>query len=85
MSPQFAKEPLKEIPRDQQQRGNGIFEKSICASKKLNAAGNGITLPLNLVYNPLGAKLLGPQTELDAGYKKRFTQEFGLYSTSFTF
>src|SRR5437660_498541 len=33
------------------QRGNGVFEKSILALKKLNAAGYGARLPLNLVYN----------------------------------
>src|SRR6266404_5699763 len=34
------------------QRGNGVFEKSISALRKLNAVGYGARLPLNLVYNP---------------------------------
>src|SRR3982751_1117821 len=51
------------------QRGNGVFEKSISALRKLNAVGYGRTLPLHLVYNPLGAQLPGPQQELEADYK----------------
>src|SRR5689334_15036362 len=39
------------------QRGHGVFEKSISALRKLNAVGYGRTLALNLVYNPIGAKL----------------------------
>lgn len=61
-----------------QQRGNGAFEKSISALKKLNAVGYGKTLPLNLVYNPLGAKLPGPQAELEADYKEVLLREFGI-------
>jgi radical SAM/Cys-rich protein len=60
------------------QRGNGVFDKSISALKKLNAAGYGTTLPLHLVYNPLGAKLPGPQDELEADYKDALHREFGI-------
>ncbi|MEO7298098.1 MAG: arsenosugar biosynthesis radical SAM (seleno)protein ArsS [Verrucomicrobiota bacterium] len=60
------------------QRGDGVFEKSISALKKLNAAGYGKMLPLNLVYNPLGANLPGPQAELEADYKKVLRDEFGI-------
>jgi radical SAM/Cys-rich protein len=60
------------------QRGNGVFEKSISALKKLNAAGYGATLPLNLVYNPLGATLPGPQAELEADYKEVLRREHGI-------
>jgi uncharacterized radical SAM superfamily Fe-S cluster-containing enzyme len=52
------------------QRGDGVFEKSIHALRKLNAVGYGSRLPLNLVYNPLGAKLPPPQVELEADYKR---------------
>lgn len=60
------------------QRGDGVFEKSISALKKLNAVGYGKTLPLNLVYNPLGANLPGPQAELEADYKAALQREFGI-------
>jgi radical SAM/Cys-rich protein len=61
-----------------QQRGNGVFDKSIAALRKLNAAGYGTRLPLHLVYNPLGAKLPGPQAELEADYKEALRREFGI-------
>src|SRR5688500_14494974 len=60
------------------QRGHGVFEKSISALRKLNAVGYGTSLPLNLVYNPLGAKLPGPQQELEADYKDGLGREFGI-------
>jgi radical SAM/Cys-rich protein len=60
------------------QRGNGVFDKSIAALKKLNAAGYGTCLPLNLVYNPLGATLPGPQAELQADYKDVLGRDFGI-------
>ena len=60
------------------QRGNGVFEKSISALRKLNAVGYGTELPLNLVYNPLGATLPGPQQELEADYKEALGREFGV-------
>ena len=59
------------------QRGNGVFDKSISALQKLNRAGYGTRLPLNLVYNPLGPKLPGPQEELEADYKEVLRREFG--------
>jgi len=60
------------------QRGDGVFEKSISALKKLNAAGYGTKLPLNLVFNPLGPKLPGSQAELEADYKEALQREFGI-------
>jgi len=61
-----------------QQRGHGVFDKSIAALKKLNALGYGTKHPLHLVYNPLGAKLPGPQAELEADYKEALQREFGI-------
>lgn len=63
------------------QRGDGVFEKSISALKKLNAAGYGSRLPLNLVYNPLGPRLPGPQAELEADYKTELRNRFGIEFT----
>jgi len=60
------------------QRGNGVFEKSISALRKLNAVGYGRRLPLNLVYNPVGPKLPGPQAELEADYKEVLGREYGI-------
>jgi len=60
------------------QRGNGVFQKSISALRKLNAVGYGTTLALNLVYNPLGPTLPGPQAELEADYKEALQRDFGI-------
>lgn len=63
------------------QRGNGVFQKSIRALKKLNACGYGTSLPLTLVYNPLGAKLPPDQAELEADYKVELKQRYGIVFT----
>src|ERR1051325_8857373 len=62
------------------QRGEGVFEGSIKALQLLNSLGYGIAadLPLHLVYNPVGAFLPGPQTELEADYKRELKQHFGI-------
>jgi len=63
-----------------QQRGNGVFDKSISALRKLNKLGYGSdpTLSLHLVYNPLGPSLPGPQSELEADYKTALADRFGI-------
>ncbi len=61
-----------------QQRGNGVFERSIAALQKLNAVGYGTRLPLHLVYNPLGPTLPAPQVELEAEYKEVLKEKFGI-------
>jgi radical SAM/Cys-rich protein len=61
------------------QRGQGVFEKSIRGLQKLNNLGYGSEkLTLNLVYNPLGANLPGPQAELEQDYKEILKKEFGI-------
>lgn len=62
------------------QRGEGVFDASITALQRLNALGYGIdpALPLHLVFNPNGAKLPGPQTELEADYKRELREHFGI-------
>jgi radical SAM/Cys-rich protein len=52
------------------QRGKGVYDKSIRALKRLNAAGYGSRLALNLVYNPQGPSLPPAQDELEADYKR---------------
>jgi radical SAM/Cys-rich protein len=62
-----------------QQRGSGVFEKSIVAMRHLNAAGFGRgELRLDLVYNPLGASLPPPQAELEARYRSELASNFGI-------
>lgn len=62
-----------------QQRGNGVFEKSIVALRQLNAAGFGRgEMRLDLVYNPLGASLPPPQAELEARYRSELASSFGI-------
>lgn len=63
------------------QRGDGVFEKSIRALKKLNTVGYGTRHPLNLVYNPLGAKLPPAQPELEADYRAELRARFGIEFT----
>jgi len=60
------------------QRGNGVFQKSIDALRRLNELGYGTQLPLHLVYNPVGAYLPGPQAELEADYHAELKQHFGI-------
>ena len=60
------------------QRGNGVFEKSITALHKLNALGYGSALPLNLVYNPVGATLPPSQSKLETDYREVLKKQFGI-------
>lgn len=64
-----------------QQRGRGVFDRSIEALQRLNAAGYGLSgspLTLNLVYNPLGAFLPPPQATLEARYREELERAFGI-------
>jgi radical SAM/Cys-rich protein len=62
-----------------QQRGSGVFEKSIVAMRQLNAAGfRRGEMRLDLVYNPLGASLPPPQAELEARYRSELASNFGI-------
>ncbi|WP_057936445.1 arsenosugar biosynthesis radical SAM (seleno)protein ArsS [Algoriphagus resistens] len=70
------------------QRGDGVFDKSIKALKLLNEQGYGIEgtgLVLNLVYNPSGAFMPAAQSGLEAEFKKRLTDKFGItFNSLFT-
>ena len=88
----FAKhrvEVISSLPYHQQfftdsQRGQGVFGKSLEAMKRLNAAGYGVEgsgLLLNLVYNPVGPYLPGPQAGLEADYKREL-KKHGLFFNS---
>lgn len=63
------------------QRGKGVFDASIRALKKLNALGYGQPgsgLELNLVYNPVGASLPPPQSQLKADYQRFLGEKFDI-------
>ncbi len=65
------------------QRGPGVFDKSIEALRRLNVAGYGCDpqLPLDLVYNPGGAFLPPAQEKLEADYRRRLTDDYGVRFT----
>ncbi len=52
-----------------QQRGNGVYKRSIQVLKRLNSLGYGKEVELNLVYNPGGDFVPGSQQGLEAAYK----------------
>lgn len=63
------------------QRGTGVFDKSIQALQLLNEVGygrEGSGLTLDLVYNPTGASLPGPQEKLEADFKRELKELFGI-------
>lgn len=63
------------------QRGDGVFERSISALRRLNELGYGRPesgLLLNLVYNPLGPALPPPQEQLEADYRRELLARYGL-------
>ena len=64
-----------------QQRGKGVFTRSLTALRQLNALGYGSEdtgLVLNLVYNPLGPNLPPDQRELEEAYKDQLFSRFGI-------
>jgi radical SAM/Cys-rich protein len=70
------------------QRGNGVFEKSIEALKRLNSVGYGIEnsgLNLNLVYNPSGAFMPPTQESLEKEFKQKLKTGFNIeFNSLFT-
>jgi len=63
------------------QRGNGTFDKSIEALRRLNAAGYGQGNPdrrLTLVSNPAGAFLSSGQAAMEREWKTGLRQNYGL-------
>jgi radical SAM/Cys-rich protein len=63
------------------QRGDGVFDKSIRALRRLNALGYGAddsALTLDLVYNPQGPALPPPQHALEQDYKRLLAENFGV-------
>jgi radical SAM/Cys-rich protein len=63
------------------QRGNGVFQKSIEALRRLNEVGYGVDgsrLLLNLVYNPVGAFLPPAQSSIELDFKRELMTRYGI-------
>ncbi|HKA16022.1 MAG TPA: arsenosugar biosynthesis radical SAM (seleno)protein ArsS [Myxococcota bacterium] len=63
------------------QRGKRVFERSVAALQRLNALGYaqpGSGRSLDLVYNPLGPSLPPDQSQLEATYRARLREDFGI-------
>ena len=63
------------------QRGDGTFEKSIEALKRLNAAGYGKGNPrlrLTLMHNPAGAFIAGDQDSMQKEWKEGLAANYGV-------
>lgn len=61
------------------QRGDGVFEDSISALRRLNEFGYGYPdsgLPLNLVYNPTGAFLPPKQSSIEADFRRELKSRY---------
>ena len=64
-----------------EQRGKGVFDRSLAALRQLNQLGygrKGTGLILNLVYNPLGPRLPPDQYELECEYKHELRTRFSI-------
>jgi radical SAM/Cys-rich protein len=64
-----------------QQRGEGTFDRSIEALRRLNEVGYGAAdgrLRLGLVYNPLGPSLPPDQFGLEATYRRELRARYGI-------
>ena len=74
----IASMPCYEPENVEKQRGNGVFEKSISAFKKLNGHGYGSDPRLNIhfVYNPSGDFLPPDQSDLEAKYRVMMREHF---------
>lgn len=67
--------------RTDNQRGDGVFEDSITALKRLNDVGYGMDgsdLQLDLVYNPSGAFLPGDQSSLELEFKRQLKNRYDI-------
>ena len=74
--------PCYEETNVDQQRGKGVFDRSIRALQTLNRLGygkEGTNLPLHLVYNPLGPSLPPSQHTLEQDYKKELMSRYGIH------
>jgi len=64
------------------QRGEGVFEKSVVAARRLNDLGygrEGSGLQLNLVYNPVGAFLPPRQESIETRFRQELAERHGVH------
>ncbi|PKN89048.1 MAG: radical SAM protein [Deltaproteobacteria bacterium HGW-Deltaproteobacteria-1] len=67
--------------KSDRQRGSGVFRKVIAALHELNVRGYGMPdsgLCIDIVHNPVGAYLPGPQVALAHEYRERLFAEQGI-------
>lgn len=77
--------PFYDATHTDRQRGSGVFDDSITAMRMLNDAGYGQVgsgLVLDLVYNPVGAILPGPQALLENDFKRALSVKHGVHFNS---
>src|SRR5690554_4210291 len=73
--------PCYSVKNVDQQRGDGVFDKSIRALQLLNYLGYGkdnAQRKLSLVFNPQGPVLPPPQKQLMEDYKKQLFEHFSI-------
>ena len=73
--------PCYEADNVDQQRGKGVFNRSITALQTLNGLGygtEGTGLMLDLVYDPLSPVLPPSQVELEQDFKEELRQRYGI-------
>lgn len=66
------------------QRGDGVFDRSLTALRRLNALGygrSGSSLSLTLVFNPVGPSLPPPQARLEQDYRRELASRYGIEFT----
>ena len=77
--------PCYEAENVDQQRGDGVFKRSLLGLRQLNHLGYGQPgeeLILNLVFNPQGPQLPPPQAQLEEAYRKELMQRYGIQFTN---
>lgn len=73
--------PCYSMENVDQQRGKGVFDKSIRGLQLLNSLGyaqENSGLILNLVYNPIKPHLPPPQAQLEEEYHQQLKEHFGI-------
>lgn len=74
--------PFYTANKTDNQRGQGVFEKSIQGLQMLNNVGYGLPhsgLILNLVYNPSGAFLPANQNALELDFKQKLQAQYNIH------
>lgn len=77
--------PFYDAAHTDRQRGGGVFDDSIAAMRMLNDAGYAKPdsgLLLDLVYNPVGAILPGPQALLENDFKRALSTKHSVQFNS---